>query len=136
MIVNDFFSVVITPTAEVSKRYNITVTNISDQTFFECEFDHTYLLHPGQFGLDDTHMPSDIWVQEPLRCDVLPAGAQGSFEVDGYDVPSAYDGGWTVATMRFRRLQADTPELGDREEGTLNAKLNWKILKGMLARSN
>lgn len=118
---------VITPIDEDSKRYRITISNNSPDTVLECEFNQKWLLHPGQFsGLDDTHMPRDIWTPEPLRCDVLPVGVEISFEVDGYQVPSEYDGFMSKsAQFSFRRLRADTPALGAREERIIDVRLNW-----------
>jgi hypothetical protein len=133
MTSDDLISAVITPIDELGKRYRITISNNSPDILLDCEFQQQPLLHPGQFGLDDTHMPNDIWVQKPLQCDVLPTGSDISFEVNGYDVPSAYDGYWTSAKMSFRRLRANTTEPGDREERMVHVRLNWKISKGLLA---
>lgn len=128
---DDLISAVITPLDASSKRYRIAINNNSTDTLLECEFDQKWLLHPGQFGLDDTHMPSDIWTPEPLRCDVLPARSGMSFEVDGYDVPGAHDvakSTWTQ--MTFRRLGANAPEPGDREQRTVDVRLDWVTVRG------
>jgi hypothetical protein len=130
---DELINAVITP-IDSSKRYRITISNNSSDTLLECEFDQKWLLHPGQFsGLDDTHMPWDIWTPKPLRCDVLPGGAEISFEVDGYQVPSEYDGFMSKFTQfSFRRLRARTPEPGEREERMVEVRLNWVKSRGHL----
>lgn len=124
---DDLISAFITPIDEISKRYRITISNNSADTLLECEFNQKWLLHPGQFsGLDDTHMPWDIWTPRPLRCNVLPAGSEISFEVDGADVPCEYDGFMSKVTQfSFRRLRPNTPEPGEREEQMVEVRLNW-----------
>ena len=123
----DSVSGVITPIDEISKCYRITISNNGADTLLECEFNQKWLLHPGQFsGLDDTHMPWDIWTPKPLRCDVLAPGAEISFEVEGYDVPSEYDGFMSnVMQFSFRRLRAGTPEPGEQEQKIFEVRLNW-----------
>lgn len=124
---DELISAVITPIDESSQRYRITISNNSSDTLLECELNQKWLLHPGQFsGLDDTHMPWDIWTPPPLRCAVLSAGSEISFEVDGYSVPGEYDGFMSkVADFSFRRIRAGTPEPGEREERKIEVQLNW-----------
>jgi len=117
----------VAPIDELSRRYRITINNRSSDTLLEGEFDQKWLLHPGQFsGLDDTHMPWDIWTPSPLLFDVLPARSEITFEIDGYDVPCEYDGNASKgAKMNFRRLQSNRREPGDREERIVKVYLDW-----------
>jgi hypothetical protein len=47
-------------------RYTITVYNGSPDMLIDASLDHSWFLHPGKFGLDDTHMPDGIWKQPPI----------------------------------------------------------------------
>jgi len=85
-------NVSIRPVPGADCRYAITIYNGSPDTLIDGSLDHSWLLHPGKFGLDDTHMPSDIWRQPPMRFGALGPGEQITSEALGYDVVERYDG--------------------------------------------
>ena len=75
-----------------SRQYRVSLTNTLDSTIVKGQIPWTQVLHPGRFGLDDTHMPADIWYAPPLELRDLAPAATVEFLVEGYDVAEAYDG--------------------------------------------
>ena len=106
-------NVVIRPVPDADCRYAVTVYNGSPDALVDASLDHSGLLHPGKFGLDDTHMPGDIWCQPPMRFGTLGPGEQITSEVLGYDVVERYDGPKdTVATISAKRISKSGAALG------------------------
>jgi hypothetical protein len=75
-----------------ARVYAVTLKNVSDQPIYSVAVHYGPLLHPGKFGLDDTHMPTNMWVLPPLMVAEVQAGDSATFDVVGYDVHEMYDG--------------------------------------------
>lgn len=84
--------IAIRPVSGNGTSYIVTICNTGKDIFTNGRLDHSELLHPGKFGLDDTHMPSNIWRQPPVLFQSLGPGEEITFEVQGYNVPEKYDG--------------------------------------------
>jgi len=118
-------AVTIRPVSGKDRRYAITLHNGSLDKLSNGSLDHSWLLHPGKFGLDDTHMPRDIWVQPPVQFDTLAPGADVSWEVDGYDVAPKYDGPKdTRVTVNATRVKQGA-ELARSEKITASVRMGW-----------
>jgi len=50
------------------------------------------ILGPAQFGLDDTHMPCDVWPISPVRFGRLVPGAAVTITVEGFGTRAKFDG--------------------------------------------
>lgn len=88
--------------------YAVTIENCTDETLYDGTIHMRWILHPGKFGLDDTHMPNDIWVPEPIQFSALGPRARMTVEVNGYDVPGKYDGPSEQSTkLSFQRSEKD-----------------------------
>lgn len=106
-------------------RYAITVYNGSPDTLIDGSLDHSWLLHPGKFGLDDTHMPSDIWNQPPIRFGALGPGEQITSEALGYSVVERYDGPKdTFVTISAVRVTSGGDSLGATDL-TASVTMDW-----------
>lgn len=118
-------AVTIRPVPGKDARYDITVHNGSLDTLSNGSLDHSELLHPGKFGLDDTHMPRDIWVQPPVTFDTLSPGEDVSWEVDGYNVARKYDGPReTRVSVTATRVSNETVQARS-ENLTASVRMAW-----------
>ncbi|MCC2957361.1 hypothetical protein LK542_17230 [Massilia sp. IC2-477] len=118
-------NVSIRPVPGADCRYAITVYNGSPDTLIDVSLDHTWLLHPGKFGLDDTHMPADIWGQPPIRFAALGPGEQITSEVLGYNVVERYDGPKdTFVTISAARVTSAGDSL-DTADLLVNVRMAW-----------
>lgn len=84
--------ITIRPVSGDGARYIVAICNTGKDIFTNGSLDHSQLLHPGKFGLDDTHMPANIWCQAPVLFQSLAPGDELTFEVQGYNVLGEYDG--------------------------------------------
>ena len=83
----------VVPMSANDRRYSVTLENRTGFPLVDGSVDMRWILHPGKFsGLDDTHMPADIWVPAPIRFAALAPGERQTFEVDGYAPAREYDG--------------------------------------------
>lgn len=73
-------------------QYTLTLENRGRKTVVNGAFDYGAALHPGNFGLDDTHMPEDIWIKPPVVFESLLPGQSITFDIEGYDLPNRFDG--------------------------------------------
>jgi hypothetical protein len=118
-------AVTIRPIPGKDRRYAITIHNGSLDILSNGSLDHGALLHPGKFGLDDTHMPRDIWVQPPVHFKSLAPGADATWEVDGYDVAPKYDGPKnTRVTVNASRVRNEGA-LASSENLTASVRMAW-----------
>jgi hypothetical protein len=72
--------------------YSLTVTNTGDEALHQLELHYAQLLKPDHFGVDQTHMPTDIWNKPPIQIPTLEAQESRTFEVTGWAEPEFYDG--------------------------------------------
>ena len=80
------------PSAGGNCWYDLSIQNVGQSLLTEILIDYASLLHPGQFGLDDTHMPKDIWIKDAIALDYLAPGEVVTAIVEGYNTPDRYDG--------------------------------------------
>jgi len=73
-------------------QYILTLENRGEEAVANGVLDYGPALHPGNFGLDDTHMPADIWIKPPVVFESLAPGERVTFEVDGYDLQARFVG--------------------------------------------
>jgi len=107
-------------------RYAVTLENRTEDTLLDGVVDMRWILHPGKFnGLDDTHMPDNIWVPAPIRFAALGPAARQSFEVDGYGLAKGYDGPREQHTKLFatRAIEGNVPPV--KEEITVHVVMAW-----------
>lgn len=123
-------SVTVRPEAVDSRRYILTIGNHTGDLLLDGVLDPKRILHPGQFGLDDTHMPADIWVPALVRFDSLATGESISVELDGYNIPAKYDGYTPYATLQFTRQRLRNAHPGPREELVLPVRMEWATPSG------
>ncbi len=103
----------IDPSSEGGYVYKLSVQNTGNSVLRNVRIIYGPLLHPGNFGLDDAHMPEDIWVKAPVLIPQLEPGEIATFSVEGYNVPERYDGRVrATAAMDFSDL-AESPRYGD-----------------------
>lgn len=96
--------VFVDPIGPSVSRYKLTLENCGDEAILKGRLYYSPLLHPGQFGLDDTHMPENIWVRPPIDFESLAPTQSLSFEVEGYDLPGRFDGRRNqIVTLRCTR---------------------------------
>ena len=118
--------VIVTPIDADSARYAISILNDTHDNFSNGILDHGFLLHPRMFGLDDTHMPDDIWVQEPLHFGTLAAGARVTFEVPGGGMPERYDQAREMsARLTVLRIKKGDQQPGPRENLLVAVLMDW-----------
>jgi hypothetical protein len=80
------------PSGEGGLIYKISVKDTGNEVVNNVLINYGPLLHPGKFGLDDTHMPEDIWVKAPVLVRQIAPNETATFSAEGYDVPEKYDG--------------------------------------------
>jgi hypothetical protein len=85
-------SVCVDPSDEGGLIYTISVKNTGGEVLNNVLIIYGPLLHPGNFGLDDTHMPENIWVKAPVLIPQIAPNETATFNAEGYDVPEKYDG--------------------------------------------
>ncbi len=86
------------------RRYAISLENRTEFLLVDGSMDMRWILHPGNFsGLDDTHMPDDIWTPQPIRFATLAPGARQTFDVQGYGTAREYDGPQCQAAILLAR---------------------------------
>lgn len=74
-----------------SSSYLLTMRNVGTESTSEGQLRYDYFMGPGSFGLDDTHMPDDIWVRPAIKFKSMSPGDEQTFLVDGYDIPAKFD---------------------------------------------
>lgn len=114
-------------------QYTLTLENRGRKTVVNGAFDYSAALHPGNFGLDDTHMPKDIWIKSPVVFESLLPGQSITFDIEGYDLPSRFDGykqqsgvlksGYPVTETRVSIAMVLKQDLDD---GASVARDKWK----------
>ena len=87
--------------------YKISVKNTGDEVLNNFLIIYGPLLHPGNFGLDDTHMPENIWVKAPVLIPQIAPNETVTFNAEGYDVPEKYDG------LMRTTVAVDFPDLAE-----------------------
>lgn len=81
----------VTGVNEGSSDYVFSITNSGHQTYCDLRIYYNRLLDAGNFGLDDTHMPSKS-PEPPIEIDRLLPGRTIQIKREGYGRPERYDG--------------------------------------------
>lgn len=81
----------IAATAADSSTYLLSTRNVGKVFVSGIELRYDNFLGPGSFGLDDTHMPPDIWIRPALCIGSLAPGEERTVSVEGYGIPAKFD---------------------------------------------
>lgn len=74
------------------QMYSLMVKNKGSEALHQLELHYAQLLQPDCFGVDQTHMPRDIWIKPPIHIPTLEAQESKTFEVSGWAGHEFYDG--------------------------------------------
>jgi hypothetical protein len=92
MTVNSALQVNVQPIALESNSYSFTIHNTSQREVRNIEFSFYDLLGPGDFGLDDTHMPTSLTSEPKVVMALLQPGQSTRVELKKWGPISRYKG--------------------------------------------
>lgn len=81
----------IAATAADSSTYLLSIRNVGKVSISGIELRYDNFLGPGSFGLDDTHMPVDIWIRPDVCIGSLTPGEERTVSIEGYGIPAKFD---------------------------------------------